>query len=400
MKKFFPVCLLGALPFILNPAAATAQIAAEAPTETPSGSKTIAEVEVLAENPAAPSPDGLPNTDIQLRVLAALNGDLVAGEQLVVRLPGGQKANGDRVTVLGVPQLETGMTAVVALEPAGDGTWRASQVLPSIPSPDLDTKDHLSGPATMSSLGNKCLDVMGSNTADGTPVIYFQCTGNPNQDWTFVETFGFGEYELRGIGNKCLRPGGVGSSGFVEMEIGPCGDNNALWQRTGNFPSDFRLVHRETGQCLDVLGSNTDNFTPIILFQCTGNSNQDWFFDVETNTGGCTNTSTTLCLNNRFRISVNWRNFENVNGLGRVALSQGDSGIFWFFQNDNWEVMMKVLNGCGINQHYWVFFAATTSVQFNIQVTDTVSNQTMTYFNPLGNPADAITDTLAFATCP
>ncbi len=389
-------CLLGLLPMLVVSAATADQIESEASATL----KSIAEVEVLSTTPSAQSADGLPTTEVHLRILAGLRGQLSAGDELVVRLPGGQRANGEHVTVLGTPRLEPGTRAVVALEQSDDGTWRASQALPSIPSPELQTKNHQDGPATMSSLGSKCLDVLGSNTADGTPVIYFQCTGNPNQDWTFVESFGFGEYELRGIGNKCLRPGSVGDSGFVEMEIGACGGTNALWQRAGNFPDNFRLVHRNTGQCLDVLGSNTADFTPIILFQCSGTSNQNWFFDVDTDTGSCVTTSTSLCLNNRFRVDISWRNFENVTGNGRVALSQGDSGIFWFFQSDNWEVMLKVLNGCGINQRYWVFFAATTSVQFSINVTDTATGQTETYFNPLGNSADAITDTQAFATCP
>jgi len=31
---------------------------------------------------------------------------------------------------------------------------------------------------------NKCLDVTGVNSADGTPLQLWTCTGGPNQKWT------------------------------------------------------------------------------------------------------------------------------------------------------------------------------------------------------------------------
>jgi hypothetical protein len=62
-----------------------------------------------------------------------------------------------------------------------------------------------------------------------------------------------------------------------------------------------------------------------------------------------------------------------------------------------------------IRDSYWVFFAATTNVEFTTRVTDTLtgfvktygkSGETIEYNNPLGQPANAVTDTTAFATCP
>ncbi|MCP4654899.1 MAG: hypothetical protein GY856_05705, partial [bacterium] len=76
-----------------------------------------------------------------------------------------------------------------------------------------------------------------------------------------------------------------------------------------------------------------------------------------------------------------------------------DSGILWFFDADNWEMLVKVLDGCALNRRFWVFAAATTNVEYTLRVTDTVSGTVKTYFNPLGNAAAAITDAGAFATC-
>ncbi|MEM8934517.1 MAG: hypothetical protein AAGE94_25210 [Acidobacteriota bacterium] len=79
---------------------------------------------------------------------------------------------------------------------------------------------------------------------------------------------------------------------------------------------------------------------------------------------------------------------------------EADSGVMYFFERGNWELLVKVLDGCVLNDHHWVFFAATTNVEFTLTITDTEAGVTRTWFNPLGRQADAITDTTAFATCP
>ncbi|MEM9598835.1 MAG: ricin-type beta-trefoil lectin domain protein [Acidobacteriota bacterium] len=356
----------------------------------------VVEVETLWTTPAEGSADALPSTLARVRVVESLRGDFASGDELTLRAPGGIGDDGGRVTVLGAPQLREGSRSLVALEPAADGTWRASRYLPST-NLDLGNERFLSSPGRLLSIGDKCLDVLNSGTEDGTPVVYFQCTGNPNQEWRF-DGDSFQGYLLRGQG-KCLVPGEVGPSGFTEAVLGTC-TNDTRWRRFGSFPGGFRLQYDDSDQCLDVLGSSTDDLTPIILFECTGNQNQTWRFEEEAN-GACFPTSTTLCLdNNRFRVRVDWRDFNGVRNSGRVVLSQGDSGVLWFFQDDNWEMLMKVLDGCGVNNHYWVYFAATTNVEFTVEVTDTLRGVTHTYFNPLGQAADAVTDTTAFATCP
>lgn len=118
--------------------------------------------------------------------------------------------------------------------------------------------------------------------------------------------------------------------------------------------------------------------------------------------GSCTVTSTSLCLNQgRFKVEVAWRNFEGQTGSGfRAPGGTADSGLFYFFQPDNLELLVKVIRGCDLNSRYWVFAAATTNVEYTLKVTDTQENVVKTYFNPLGRSAPAITDTEAFATCP
>lgn len=63
-------------------------------------------------------------------------------------------------------------------------------------------------------------------------------------------------------------------------------------------------------------------------------------------------------------------------------------------------MLIKLLDACSSNDHFWVFKAATTDVEFTLTVTDTATNQTKSYFNPLGSTPPPILDTAAFATCP
>jgi hypothetical protein len=76
-----------------------------------------------------------------------------------------------------------------------------------------------------------------------------------------------------------------------------------------------------------------------------------------------------------------------------------DSGLLWFYGPDNWEILVKVLNGCQQNNRFWVFGAAATTLQYTLTVTDTQTGAVRSYFNPLGQSSPAITDTNAFATC-
>ena len=118
--------------------------------------------------------------------------------------------------------------------------------------------------------------------------------------------------------------------------------------------------------------------------------------------GPCEPTDTTMCLRNRrFQVTVGWRDFNGNEGDAMVVpFGSDDSGLFYFFAANNWEMLLKVLDGCGFNGHYWVFAAATTNVEYTLRVEDLVRGGVWTYDNPLGTAAPAITDTSAFATCP
>ncbi|MXX61770.1 MAG: hypothetical protein F4112_12720 [Holophagales bacterium] len=118
--------------------------------------------------------------------------------------------------------------------------------------------------------------------------------------------------------------------------------------------------------------------------------------------GSCTGDGTTLCLNeDRFRVAVRWENAAGESGDGQAAQLTGDTGYFWFFSENNVEVVIKVLNGCGIGDGaYWVFIGGLTDLGVEVEVEDVEAAETKTYVNELGTLFVPVSDTAAFLTCP
>ena len=87
----------------------------------------------------------------------------------------------------------------------------------------------------------------------------------------------------------------------------------------------------------------------------------------------------------RFRVDVNWEDFEGETGFARPNKLQETTTNFWFFNEENIEMTLKVLDGTAINGNYWVFFGSLTNVAFSVTVSDRETGATYTYDNPLGN---------------
>ncbi len=115
--------------------------------------------------------------------------------------------------------------------------------------------------------------------------------------------------------------------------------------------------------------------------------------------GTCDPDDFTLCLQDeRYRIEVDWWTAGGETGRGAVVREgTNDSGIFRFFDDANWEVLVKVLDACEVDGRHWLFAAATTDVGYEITVTDTAgTDPPRVYRNEPGMPAAATIDTIAF----
>jgi ELWxxDGT repeat protein len=110
----------------------------------------------------------------------------------------------------------------------------------------------------------------------------------------------------------------------------------------------------------------------------------------------CSASATRLCLNGgRFAVEVAWKDFQGHTGVGTAGSLTGDTGYFWFFDATNVEVVAKVLDGRSLNNKFWVFYGALSSVEYTLTVTDTLTGDIKTYKNPSGRLA-SVADTSAF----
>ena len=116
--------------------------------------------------------------------------------------------------------------------------------------------------------------------------------------------------------------------------------------------------------------------------------------------GSCEPDGETRCLlDSRFSVGLEWWMADGSGGVGKVVREgTNDSGLFYFFEpGENWEVLIKVLDGCALNDYVWVFGGSTTDLGYRIRVADTTTGEVKEYRNEPGRPAAAITDVTAFA---
>lgn len=113
---------------------------------------------------------------------------------------------------------------------------------------------------------------------------------------------------------------------------------------------------------------------------------------------GCVPDDRTLCLAGRFAARVTWHDFQGTTGMGhpRPLPGRDASGLFWFFTPDNVEQTLKVIDGCALNGHWWVFLSSSTTVATELLVTDVPTGRTRLYEQASGEAAPLLTDTAAF----
>ena len=115
----------------------------------------------------------------------------------------------------------------------------------------------------------------------------------------------------------------------------------------------------------------------------------------------CSANSHTLCLDQtRFAVTASFT--DTPQGLPVQATAvplTADTGYFWFFDPANVELVVKVLDGCAVNDRFWAFAGGLTNVNVLLQVTDTRTGETKPYSNALGTAFQPIQDSSAFP-CP
>ena len=111
----------------------------------------------------------------------------------------------------------------------------------------------------------------------------------------------------------------------------------------------------------------------------------------------CTPTDVVAVMQGNYEIRMC---FETPSGTSTDAsnyhLESDTSGLLYFFDRDNVEVLVKVLDGCAINGHRWVFIAPVTDLAFNLTITERSTGRSFEHRNPKSRTARTRSDTAAF----
>jgi CSLREA domain-containing protein len=103
-----------------------------------------------------------------------------------------------------------------------------------------------------------------------------------------------------------------------------------------------------------------------------------------------------LCLQDgRFRVSA----YQAGGEPATAAPLTDDTGNFWFFSPQNLELTVKVLDGCGVNDRWWIFSSGLTDRGLELRVEDLYTGKTWTHSRPSGTPYVPRLDTSALDAC-
>ncbi|MFL6192716.1 MAG: fibronectin type III domain-containing protein, partial [Thermoanaerobaculia bacterium] len=165
---------------------------------------------------------------------------------------------------------------------------------------------------------------------------------------------------------------------------------NITWNDNSSDETSFRLELRTasgtyadvgtaipanvTGAQIHGLAPSTTYFFRIKSRNASGDSGYSNEASATTlaSTSSCVESPTAICLNQgRFRVEASYRTSQGQSGQAHAVQLVEDSGYLWFFNPNNIEVVVKVLNACTVNNRYWIFAGGLTDVEVQLIVTDT-----------------------------
>ncbi|MFC4032448.1 ricin-type beta-trefoil lectin domain protein [Streptomyces polygonati] len=117
-----------------------------------------------------------------------------------------------------------------------------------------------------SGYANKCVDIAGASSANGSAVQLYDCNGTNAQTWTVG-----GDGTLKALG-KCMDVVAAGTANGTKVDLYDCnGTGSQVWQKSGST-----LVNPQSGKCLDATGPSSANGTRLQIWTCAGATNQQW----------------------------------------------------------------------------------------------------------------------------
>lgn len=199
-----------------------------------------------------------------------------------------------------------------------------------------------------------------------------------------------------------------GDQTVPRLAVSARGDVVAVWESTGELDSGHRAVlarrFSAAGQLLgsrfavnpgarpqgspDVASDAAGNF--VVVYEAEDVPGEPRIFAQRfTAPSSCTRDEVLCLQGDRFELEVSWRDGRGGSGRGHAVELTADTGAFWFFGPQNVELVVKVLDGREINNHYWVFYGSLSNVEYELVVRDKVTGASKTYVNQEGRFASA-----------
>ena len=294
-----------------------------------------------------------------------------------------------------------------------DGTFESSiKVSNDGTAADADLVMRFDGPAADRQITQICICWRRDPGAPATlhhQLLLYAADGPVGSPGSLIETLdveatlpvgqSFVSYDLSGA--DWLTPGASFYAGVRWNSGTPGGDGYALCSDLSGpsiYPTFFKLASEDEWTNVNTVASQSVSAVGIRVDLAREGAEQDCEI------GACIPGSNSLCLNDdRFRVSAFFDNPNSPEPLFAPAEGEEvrtDSGLFTFFNEQNIELVVKVLDGCSVNDRYWVFAAGLTNVETVINVCDTETGMSNQYVNPQLTDFAPILATDAFDTCP
>ncbi|MFG1602959.1 ThuA domain-containing protein [Actinoplanes sp. NPDC049265] len=182
---------------------------------------------------------------------------LVEGEHLQIFL------NGTKINDFTNTNSVRSLAGHIGIQNHGDGDTVAFR---NVRIKELGGTPPPTGTGPIVGLANKCLDVDGAKTADGTKIQLYTCNNSNAQVWTRTgNTF-------RALG-KCLDVEGGKTVDGTKAQLYTCNNSGA---QNWTPQSNGTIVNPQSGKCLDVSDANPADRQQIHIWTCTAAANQIW----------------------------------------------------------------------------------------------------------------------------
>lgn len=130
---------------------------------------------------------------------------------------------------------------------------------------------------------NKCMDVSGGSTDNWAKLIEYTCSNDSNMYWKLVGVSVGSDYTKNPYfqiknkkSSKCVDTDHGNTADWTSIIQYSCStDSNMQWQPEIGKPGRLKNK-KDLAKCMDLDHGNTNNWNPLVLYKCNTDSNMYW----------------------------------------------------------------------------------------------------------------------------